>query len=98
MMQRWNGLKSAVLVMGIVAAVALMRPAMQAQAAKPLPMPTFHHIHLNAVDPERSLAWYAKYWPKGKKTTYGGFPAFQDDIYLLYNKVPKRAQIGRAHV
>ena len=91
MMQRWNGLKSAVLVMGIVAAVALMRPAMQAQAAKPLPMPTFHHIHLNAVDPERSLAWYAKYWPKGKKTTYGGFPAFQDDIYLLYNKVPKRA-------
>jgi len=52
-----------------------------------LPMPAFHHIHLNSTNPERSIEWYAKYWPRGRKTTYAGFPAFQDDIYLLYTKV-----------
>ena len=45
-----------------------------AQGAAALPMPTFHHIHLNSTDPERSLDWYSKFWPRGKKTTYGGFP------------------------
>lgn len=61
------------------------------QAAAPLPAPKFHHIGLNSVDPERSLAWYAKYWPRGKRMTYAGFPAFYDDIYLLYTKVSKPA-------
>jgi hypothetical protein len=56
-----------------------------------LPMPRFHHIHLNSVNPERSLEWYEKFWPTGKRMTYAGFPAFYDDIYLLYNKVSKQA-------
>jgi catechol 2,3-dioxygenase-like lactoylglutathione lyase family enzyme len=61
-------------------------------AAVALPMPTFHHIHINSVDPARSLDWYSKYWPAGRKTTIGGFPAFQgSDIYLLYTKVGKQA-------
>jgi catechol 2,3-dioxygenase-like lactoylglutathione lyase family enzyme len=64
------------------------------QSASPLPMPRFHHIRLNSVDPERSLAWYAKYWPRGKKMTWGGVPAFYDDIYLLYNRVDKQAPGG----
>lgn len=63
----------------------------QASVASPLPLPAFHHIHINSVDPERSLEWYSQYWPKGKKTTFGGFPAFFDDIYLLYTKVSKQA-------
>lgn len=58
-----------------------------AAPAAALPMPTFHHIHINSVNPERSLEWYANYWPKGQKTTFAGFPAFYDDIYLLYTKV-----------
>jgi hypothetical protein len=57
-----------------------------------LPMPRYHHIHLNSVDPDRSLDWYAKYWPTGRKTTVAEFPAFQgDDLYLLYTKVDERA-------
>jgi hypothetical protein len=60
-------------------------------AAGMLPMPTFHHVHLNSIDPDRSLNWYAQFWPRGKKTTYGGFPAFYDDIYLLYTKVRRQA-------
>ena len=52
-----------------------------------LPPPTFHHIHINSVDPDRSIAWYSDYWPQGEATTYAGFPAFYDDIYLLYTQV-----------
>ncbi len=61
-----------------------------AQSAAPaLPMPTFHHIHLNSVNPEASLDWYAQFWPRGERTTLGGFPAFHDEIYLLYTKVAR---------
>jgi competence protein ComEC len=58
-----------------------------------LPMPKYHHIHLNSVDPAQSLDWYARYWLAGKKTTVAGFPAFQggNDLSLLYTKVDKRA-------
>ena len=54
------------------------------QAAAALPMPKYHHIHVNAVNPDTSLDWYANYWPAGRKTTVAGFPAFQGgDLYLL---------------
>jgi beta-lactamase superfamily II metal-dependent hydrolase len=62
------------------------------QAAAALPMPKYHHIHVNAVNPDASLDWYANYWPAGQKTTVAGFPAFQGgDLYLLYSKVAKPA-------
>ena len=83
--------------LSVVAAVLLfytLAPAgnaLPAQSAAALPMPTFHHIHLNSVNPEASLDWYAQFWPRGERTTYGGFPAFHDEIYLLYTKVPKQA-------
>ncbi len=66
-------------------------PASSGGATSALPMPTLHHIHLNSVNPDASIAWYQQYWPKGQKTTFGGFPAFHDDIYLLYTKVAKQA-------
>jgi catechol 2,3-dioxygenase-like lactoylglutathione lyase family enzyme len=66
----------------------------QAPANTGLPLPTLHHYHINSVDPERSLEWYARFWPKGKKTTFAGLPAFYDRIYLVYTKVPTRAPGG----
>jgi beta-lactamase superfamily II metal-dependent hydrolase len=66
--------------------------ARPARSASVLPMPKYHHIHINSVSPEKSLDWYAKYWPAGRKTTVAGFPAFQGgDLYLLYTTVPKQA-------
>ena len=73
-----------------------------------LPMPTFHHIHINSVNPDRSLAWYSDYWPGGTTTTFAGFPAFYDvnpgggdpdgrdtgRVYLLYTKVDTQAPGG----
>jgi beta-lactamase superfamily II metal-dependent hydrolase/catechol 2,3-dioxygenase-like lactoylglutathione lyase family enzyme len=65
--------------------------ARSSQAAA-LPQPRFHHIHINSVDPAKSLDWYSKYWPAGRKTSVAGFPAFQgSDIWLLYTKVARQA-------
>ena len=68
-----------------VASIGIARGQGQSSSAAALPQPTFHHIHINSVNPDQSLAWYSQYWPKGKKTTYAGFPAFSDEkgFYLL---------------
>ncbi len=65
----------------------------QGPAPASLPMPVFHHIQINSANPEKSMDWYAQYWPQGKKTTYAGSPAFSDEngFYLIYKKVAKQA-------
>ena len=61
-------------------------------AAVELPAPSFHHIHVNSVDPERALDWWSTFWPAGERTTVAGMPAFAaDGIYLLYTQVETRA-------
>jgi catechol 2,3-dioxygenase-like lactoylglutathione lyase family enzyme len=77
----------------VIGAFGLLRAQGQPPSAAALPQPTFHHIHLNTVDPEKSIAWYSQYWPKGKKAMLAGFPAFTDNegFYLLYTKVAKQA-------
>ena len=61
-----------------------------------LPRPAFHHIHINSVDPDRTLDWWSTFWPAGEPTTFAGLPAFAaDGIYLLYTQVdddPTRRQ------
>ena len=59
--------------------------------ASALPQPTFHHIHVNSVDPERALDWWSTFWPAGERTTLAGMPAFSaDGIYLLYTEVEEQ--------
>ena len=72
----------------------LSLPAEGAPAASELPLPSLHHIHINSVAPERSLAWYDKLWPTGETTTFAGFPAFADGTgrYLLYTQVEAQAE------
>jgi beta-lactamase superfamily II metal-dependent hydrolase len=66
--------------------------ARSSNASSTLPMPRYHHIHINSANPDKALDWYGKYWPAGKKTTVAGFPAFQGgDLYLLYTKVARPA-------
>ena len=49
-----------------------------------VPVPTFHHMHINSVDPDASLDWWHTFWPSGTITTVGEFPAFEGDgVYLL---------------
>jgi catechol 2,3-dioxygenase-like lactoylglutathione lyase family enzyme len=63
------------------------------EMATALPMPRLHHVHINSVDPERSIAWYEKLWPAGEATTHAGFAAFAEGTgrYLLYTQVAAQA-------
>jgi len=53
-------------------------PAVAPQAPA-LPVPSFHHIHINSVDPDRSREWWQTVWPAGEQTTVAGFRAFRAD-------------------
>src|SRR5262245_16964398 len=54
-----------------------------------LPAPGFHHLHLNSVDPEAAVAFYARRFPTSSKTTWGGLPALAapNDVLVLFTKV-----------
>jgi catechol 2,3-dioxygenase-like lactoylglutathione lyase family enzyme len=65
-------------------------PAMGQTKMQPdLPAPGFHHIHLNSVDPQAAVAFYAAQFPSTAKTTWGGFPALKspNNVLVLFNKV-----------
>lgn len=70
-------------------------PDPAAADASSLPEPSFHHLHLNSVDPEASLDWWQTVWPAGQITEVAGFPAFAaDGVFHLYNAVDAPAPGG----
>ena len=54
-----------------------------------LPAPGFHHLHLNSVDPDAAIDFYAARFPTGRKTRWGGLGALAapNDVLLLFTKV-----------
>lgn len=54
-----------------------------------LPTPTFHHVHLNVVDPEASIGFYTRQFSSTSKITWNGIPALQspNNVMLLFDKV-----------
>ncbi len=60
-----------------------------------LPTPTFHHLHLNSVNPEAAIDFYVRQFPdSSSKITWGGQPALKvrtapSNSMLLFNKVDK---------
>jgi catechol 2,3-dioxygenase-like lactoylglutathione lyase family enzyme len=54
-----------------------------------LPAPGFHHLHLNSVDPDAAIAFYARQFPKSAKATWGSLPALTapNDVLVLFTKV-----------
>jgi hypothetical protein len=76
----------------VVAAVGLVVRAQEPAATiEPL---HFHHVHLNAVNPEAAAAYYPKPFAKSAvATTYNGFAAVKTgDVYLLFTKVATTPQ------
>src|SRR3974390_441788 len=61
-----------------------------------LATPGFHHLHLNSVDPDRTIDWYTRQFPSTMKGTWGGFPALlsPNNVMLLFNRVatPPRSE------
>jgi catechol 2,3-dioxygenase-like lactoylglutathione lyase family enzyme len=54
-----------------------------------LAAPTFHHLHLNSVDPDRAIDFYVRHFPRSSKTRWGGFAALAapNDVLMLFTKV-----------
>jgi hypothetical protein len=53
------------------------------------PAPTFHHLHLNSVDPERAIDFYVRQFPRSSATRWGGLPALAapNDALVLFTRV-----------
>ena len=54
-----------------------------------LPAPGFHHLHLNSVDPDAAIAFYARQFPTSSKASWGGLPALKapNNVLILFTKV-----------
>jgi len=58
-------------------------------SAASLPAPSFHHVHLNSVDPEAAIDYYVRHFPSSKRVTWCGEPAVHsaNDVLILFTKV-----------
>ncbi len=66
-----------------VACAACLWAGRVSSAQAPLPTPSFHHLHLNAADPSRAVAFYATQFPTTAPTTFAGQPALLSGHVLL---------------
>lgn len=57
--------------------------------ADALPAPGFHHLHLNSMNPDAAIAFYAKAFPTTSKTAWDGMPALKspNNVLVLFTKV-----------
>ena len=58
-------------------------------AAQTLPAPSFHHLHLNSVNPDAAIEFYTKAFPSTSKATFAGQPALRspNNVLVLFNRV-----------
>ena len=78
------------LLLAAAAAALLVIPASgPALGQAPLAPPVFHHLLINTVDPQASIAYYSKAFVNTKPATWEGFPAITTDnhVLVLFNKV-----------
>jgi catechol 2,3-dioxygenase-like lactoylglutathione lyase family enzyme len=49
---------------------------------------SFHHVHLNSIDPSKATDFYTRTFDVTKKTRLAGFDGIQsENVHLLFNKV-----------
>ena len=53
-------------------------------------MPSFHHLHLNSVDPDAAIDFYTAQFGSTSRTTWGGLPALAspNNVLILFTQVP----------
>jgi catechol 2,3-dioxygenase-like lactoylglutathione lyase family enzyme len=51
--------------------------------------PSFHHLHLNSVDPDAAIDFYTAQFPSTARTTWGGLPALAspNNVLILFTRV-----------
>src|ERR1700675_3290895 len=54
-----------------------------------LPAPGFHHLHLNALDPDAAIGFYVRRFPTSAKVSGGALPALAapNDVLVLFSRV-----------
>jgi catechol 2,3-dioxygenase-like lactoylglutathione lyase family enzyme len=68
-----------------------------------LAAPGFHHLHLNATDPEAAIDFYTRAFPSTRRGSWGGLPALYspNDVMILFDKAasppPMRPQSAIWH-
>ena len=51
-------------------------------------VPGFHHLHLNSINPDAAIDFYARQFPSTTKTAFAGQPALKTgQFYVLFTKV-----------
>jgi catechol 2,3-dioxygenase-like lactoylglutathione lyase family enzyme len=55
-----------------------------------LATPSFHHLHLNSVDPDAAIDFYTAQFTRTSRSTWGGLPALAspNDVLILFTRVP----------
>src|SRR4029077_9811426 len=73
----------------ILAPVGFLSSRAHQAAAGNLPAPGFHHLHLNSMNPDAAVAFYAREFPSTSKATWGGLPALKspNNVLVLFTKV-----------
>src|SRR5215510_10079584 len=53
--------------------------------------PGFHHLHLNATNPDAAMTFYTKAFPATSKSTWGGLPALTSptNVLVLFTRVDR---------
>ena len=61
-----------------------------------MPAPSFHHLHLNSVDPDAAIDFYTRQFPSTRKGNWGGCPALlsPNNVMILFDKVAAPAPIA----
>ncbi len=54
-----------------------------------LPVPGFHHLHLNSVDPDAAIDFYVRQFPTSAKASWGGLSglAAPNNVLILFTRV-----------
>jgi hypothetical protein len=80
-------MKAGHLIAGFIGLIAMAGVATAQD--QPLPPPTFHHLHLNVVDPDAMIAYFNRQFPGTSKISWGGQPALSSptNVLILFNKV-----------
>jgi catechol 2,3-dioxygenase-like lactoylglutathione lyase family enzyme len=80
-----KNLRFAAMLHAAFIALATLTPA----SGQMLPSPGFHHLHLNSVDPDAAIDFYARQFPSTSKASWGGFAALKspNNVMVLFNRV-----------
>lgn len=54
-----------------------------------LSAPGFHHLHLNATNPEAAIAFYVRQFPRTMRSKFAGKPALKTgNVWVLFDQAP----------